>query len=506
MKHRAKQIVKRLSRLEKHSAMLMVSFCILALLLSNLGPTAHIYESVKDAHLTVFADTNFAINLSVGEWVQDFFLFFFFLSLGLELKFEFTSGVLRNKKNAIIPVVAAFAGVLVPILIFFGTIAFSKSFNVGDAALGESGFDAIKNGWAIPTATDVAFSLAVLNLFLKGLSKNALRHMKSARTFLLTLAVVDDLIGIVIIAIFFTSTVDVKMFLLLAVVCTAIYILSRQNAHFISVLLVLLSILAWYLTYKSGIHPTIAGVLVGFLVPAKNKTVRCVVPHTTQGQGTLPAGLTPANSISANSISADSAPTAVIGFAHSKIHDKVCVKKYRYIAARILTAVNPFVNLVVIPVFVFFSIGTNIPSLLEVFNQGDASTYITLLVAIVLALILGKPIGILCASKVCNMLGIKHLSPLRTKDIVPVSILASIGFTVSFLLANLSFPTEGAGELGRAGINIGETAADLQVALAEQNTAKLGVLIASVLATILGGIVLKLHTAKLFKEDDYHAH
>ena len=192
------------------------------------------------------------LDLSVGEWAADGLLAVFFLVVGLELKREFVAGDLREPARAAMPIAAAVGGMVVPALIFVAI-----NLNTGDGAL---------RGWAIPTATDIAFAVAVLAVIST--------HLPSAlRTFLLTLAVVDDLLAITVIAVFYTDDINVVA-LALAVVPLVLFGVCVQRGVQAWWVLVPLAVLTWVLMHESGVHATVAGVLLGFAVPVRRSATR----------------------------------------------------------------------------------------------------------------------------------------------------------------------------------------------------------------------------------------
>jgi Na+:H+ antiporter, NhaA family len=212
--------------------MLLVAAAIIALIWAN-SPWDDAYRALSDAHLGP---------LSLAEWAADGLLAIFFFVAGLELKREFVAGDLRDPRRAALPVIAAAGGMAVPALIFV-------LINAGTPHL---------RGWAIPTATDIAFALAVLGLIST--------HLPAAmRTFLLTLAVVDDLLAITIIAIFYTDDLHLLP-LALTVLPVALFGLLAQTGR-LRFLLIPLALVAWFLMHESGVHATVAGVLLAFTVP-----------------------------------------------------------------------------------------------------------------------------------------------------------------------------------------------------------------------------------------------
>ncbi|WP_404474544.1 Na+/H+ antiporter NhaA [Microbacterium aerolatum] len=356
-------------RKETVGGFLLVALAVVALVWAN-SPWAETYFAIRDFELGY---EPWHLRLSVGAWAADGLLAIFFFLVGLELKREFVSGDLRQFSTAIVPIVAAVGGVAVPAIIYLAVVARSAE---------------ASRGWAIPTATDIAFAVAVLAVIGS--------HLPSAlRIFLLTLAVVDDLIAIGIIALFYTETVEVVP-LLLALVVIAVYgaiaQLYRRFFHLRPtaawLILLPIGVVAWALLHASGIHATIAGVLLGFTIP---------VLHRKSDRG------------------ADAGPGLAEVFEH----------RFRPLSAGFA-----------VPVFAFFSAGVAI---------GGADGFVSafsdpIVVGIVLALVLGKPLGITAATWAITRIRRIDLDPaLRWADIIGVGILAGIGFTVSLLVAELSF-------------------------------------------------------------------
>jgi Na+:H+ antiporter, NhaA family len=228
---------------ERSAALVLMAAAIAGLVLAN-SPLGEQLLNFKNLDLGI---ASLGLNLSIEHWVSDLLLATFFLVAGLELKYELRSGVLSKPSTALVPIVAALGGVIVPAVIF---------------ALLNTGTDGIR-GWPIPTATDIAFALGVLAIFGRGLPKQA-------RIFLLALAIFDDLIAIVLIAIFFTSDLQVG-WLLLACAAAALHSLAERFKRLPMNLVRVVSFLAlWYLVLQSGVHPTVAGVAMGLLIPARN--------------------------------------------------------------------------------------------------------------------------------------------------------------------------------------------------------------------------------------------
>ncbi|MFE6996177.1 Na+/H+ antiporter NhaA [Microbacterium sp. NPDC057659] len=356
-------------RKETIGGMLLVAFAALALVWAN-SPWADAYFAIRD---TEIGYEPWHLKLSLGDWAADGLLAIFFFLVGLELKREFVAGDLRSARTAVVPVVAAIGGVAVPALLYLVVVGASSS---------------EASGWAIPTATDIAFAVAVLALVGS--------HLPGAlRIFLLTLAVVDDLIAIAIIAVFYTDSIDLVP-LLLALLTIAVYgviaQLSRRLFHVrpVAAWLILLPIgfVAWALMHASGIHATIAGVLLGFTIPVLHRR-------------------------------ADRADDSGPGLAETFEH------RFRPLSAGFA-----------VPVFAFFSAGVAI-------GGGDgllSAAADPVVVGIVIALVLGKPLGITAATWIVTRIRRIDLDPaLRWIDIAGVGVLAGIGFTVSLLVTELSF-------------------------------------------------------------------
>ncbi|MDT0201720.1 Na+/H+ antiporter NhaA [Nocardioides sp. AE5] len=385
-------------RKETVGGMLLVALAAIAIVWAN-SPWAASYFAVRDFRIGY---APWHLELSLGGWAADGLLAIFFFLVGLELKREFVAGDLRQIRTAVVPIAAAVGGVAVPALIYLAVIG-------NDPGL--------RGGWAIPTATDIAFAVAVLALIGS--------HLPSPlRIFLLTLAVVDDLIAIGIIALFYTDTIDLLP-LLFALVTIIVYGLIAQlsrrffGLHPAAPWLILLPVglVAWAFMHASGIHATIAGVLLGFTIP--------VLHHKS-----------------------DRADSAGPGLAEQFEH------RFRPLSAGFA-----------VPLFAFFSAGVAVGGL-----DGFASALTDpLTVGIVAALVLGKPIGILTTTwLVSKTLRIRLDLALRWVDLTGVGLLAGIGFTVSLLVAELSFAPGSP----------------------EYDHAKVAVLAASIIAAGLAAIVL----------------
>ena len=385
-------------RKETVGGALLVVAAVVALIWAN-SPLAESYFALRDFRIGY---EPWHLNLSLGAWAADGLLAIFFFLVGLELKREFVAGDLRQISKSIVPIAAAVGGVAVPAVIY---------------ALVNLSSPEMLRGWAIPTATDIAFAVAVLAIIGS--------HLPSAlRIFLLTLAVVDDLIAISIIAIFYSSDIQPGP-LLLALIPLGLYtFLAQKYRRFFGtrlaaawLILLPLGIATWMLVHASGIHATVAGVLLGFAVP--------VIRSQASG-----------------------GPEAGPGLAETFEH------RFRPISAGIA-----------VPIFAFFSAGVGVGG----WDGLVSALTDPVTVGIILALVLGKPAGILGTTWVLTKATRARLDDsFKWIDIFGVSVLAGIGFTVSLLVAELSF--------GHGSIH--------------DDHAKVGILTASLIAALLAAAVL----------------
>ncbi|MGO3146618.1 MAG: Na+/H+ antiporter NhaA [Leucobacter sp.] len=388
-----------LLRKETVGGVLLVGAALIAIIWAN-SPFADSYFALRDFEVGY---EPWHLRLSLGAWAADGLLAIFFFMVGLELKKEFVAGDLRQFRTAIMPIAAAVGGVAVPAIIYAAIVWQNPE---------------LRQGWAIPTATDIAFAVAVLAIIGS--------HLPAAlRIFLLTLAVVDDLLAISIIAIFYTDDVAfVPLLFAFAVIAIYGFIAQRYRGFFgmrpFAAWLILLPIgvTAWALMHASGIHATIAGVLLGFMIPVLHRRKDPEIPGERSGLAEE--------------------------FEH----------RFRPLSAGIA-----------VPVFAFFAAGVSVG------GWEGIQTAMThpLTFAIVAALVLGKPIGIVTTTWLMTKIMRTKLDPdLRWVDMIGVGFLAGIGFTVSLLVAELSFAPGSS----------------------EHDYAKVAILSASVLAAVLASVLL----------------
>ncbi|MEU2439226.1 Na+/H+ antiporter NhaA [Streptomyces rubradiris] len=343
-------------RTETVGGVLLLLAAVAALLWANVPGLRHSYETVSHFHLGPGA---LGLNLSVAHWAADGLLALFFFVAGIELKRELTAGDLRDPKAAVLPVVAALCGMAAPALVYTLTnLAGNGSFQ----------------GWAVPTATDIAFALAVLAVIGTSLPS-------ALRAFLLTLAVVDDLFAILIIAIFFTDQLNLAALGGAAAGLAVFWLLLRKGVRGWYVY-VPLAVVIWALMYNSGVHATIAGVAMGLML-------RCT---TREGEQHSPG-------------------------------------------EHVEHLVRPLSAGLAVPLFALFSAGVSISggALGDVFAKPET-------LGVVLGLVVGKSIGIFGGTWLTVRFTRARLSEeLAWADVFAMSSLAGIGFTVSLLIGELAF-------------------------------------------------------------------
>jgi len=376
----------RYLRTETVGGALLLAAAAVALVWVN-SPVGYSYEAVRDFHLGPSA---VHLSLTVDTWAQDGLLAVFFFIAGIEVKREMVVGELSDRKSATLPVVAALGGVVAPALVALAV------------GWGTPGID---KAWAVPVATDIAFALGVLAL-------TGSRLPTSARIFLLSLAVVDDLVAIVIIAVLFTNGLALG-WVAVAVACLAFYAFAQYRRITWTALYVPLALLTWFAVHQTGIHATFAGVALGLLT-----RVRSTDDDTARGETAAPA-------------------------------------------SRLEHRLQPFSAGFCVPLFALFAAGVPLSAAVLAHLPHDR-----IAVAIFAGLLLGKVVGIFGTSWLAIRLGLADRPRyLGNRDMLALSVLGGIGFTVSLLVAELG--------LGAAAEN-----------------AKAAVLIASALASVVGAVLL----------------
>jgi NhaA family Na+:H+ antiporter len=354
-------------RSETVGGTLLIAAALIGILLANspLSGALHVLAT------TSIGSDALHLNLTVQEWAADGLLAIFFFVIGCELKHELVVGTLSKPRQAALPVAAALGGMIVPALLYV-------TVNQGGAA------DAL-NGWGIPMATDIAFALAVLAVLGRGLPAGV-------RTFLLTLAVVDDLGAILVIAIFYSASLHVE-WLAVATLLLTMFALAQRLRITSPLIYVPLALATWYAVHSAGIHPTIAGVALGLLMRVKKD----------RGEADAP-----------------------VDRATARFH--------------------PISAGIAVPLFALFAAAVDLRSINLAAVVGSP-----ILLGVLVGLVVGKPVGILIAARLATALGAKRSGGVGWIDIAAIGALGGIGFTVSLLISKLAFATEeslGAAKIG----------------------------------------------------------
>jgi len=378
------QAIKNFFSREEKSGILLLIFATLALIVVN-SPLQNIYYDVKYASIPIsLGDFNFT--KSISHWVNDGLMAIFFFVIGLELKREILEGELSSFDRLVLPAIAAIGGMVAPALVYF-FINYGNPENM--------------SGWAIPTATDIAFSLAVLLIIGK-------KVPLSLKVFLLSLAIIDDLGAVLIIAFFYTSEISSTYLLYSAIILSLLVVINLYGVQKMF-FYIILGVFLWYFVLKSGIHATIAGVVLAATIPNSE---------------------------------------------HSN-YDGSMLKELEH-------KLHNFVGIIVLPIFAFFN---------SDINFGDVtlnSIYSPLSLGIILGLLIGKPIGI----TLFTYIGLKTRAftlpeGVSLNDILGLSFLCGIGFTMSLFINGLAFTD----------INL-------------IDSSKLGIFIGSIISAIAGYVIL----------------
>lgn len=391
----------------------LLACVVLAMLLANLPFTKDIYHGILETSIGFNISTPdggdfvFPVNMTVEKFINDILMVIFFFVVGLEIKREVLFGELSSPKKAIMPVIAAFGGVVVPALIYF-------TINRGTAAA---------SGWGIPTATDIAFAVGILSML-------GDKVPVSLKVFLTALAIADDLIAILVVAIFYGGTINLKL-LAIAMVLIGVILLFNKLGEKHLAFYVMLGLGIWSLFYYSGIHATMSGVVMAFLVPTTPRYSRSYFEIKTRKYH--------------NRLEAYDAIEDPTGFPNGP--QRHCLRRLTATAKdsmgmsfRLEHALNPWVNFLIMPVFALANAGVEItdPSFFNVFRFSPEIGSVSM--GIFLGLLLGKPLGITLASflAVKTKLGAMPQGATWAK-LFAVACLGGIGFTMSIFVDTLSF-------------------------------------------------------------------
>lgn len=376
-------VIRDFFKMESAGGIILVIAAAIAMFVAN-SPLNDMYQGVLHSYV---------LGMSVSHWINDGLMAVFFLLIGLEVKRELLEGALKSKETAIFPAIAAVGGMLAPALIY---------------VLFNSGNPEALQGWAIPAATDIAFALGIMALL-------GNRVPVSLKVFLLALAIIDDLGVVVIIALFYSSDLSTLALTIGFIATGVLFMLNNKHVTKLSVYLIVGAIL-WFAVLKSGVHATLAGVVIGFAIPLKgNKGEHSPLKHLEH-------------------------------------------------------ALHPYVAFAILPIFAFANAGIS----LEGISISSLTSMLPL--GIAMGLLIGKPLGIFAFSWGAVKLGIAKLPEgVNFMNIFAVSVLCGIGFTMSIFISSLAF---------------GPTNAEFDT------FARLGILMGSTTAAILGYILLRLSLPK----------
>ena len=408
----------------------MLLAAVVALIVANTGA----YEAFLDfwhTEVGVFFGDGFA-GMSLGHVINDIFMAIFFLLVGLEVKYELTVGELTNIRQALLPIVAAVGGVLAPIGIYL-------AFNATNPETA--------HGWGVPTATDIAFALGILALL-------GNRVPNGVRVFLSTLAVADDIIAILVIAIFYGHSPSLPWLAVAAVVLFVLVLMNRNHIYSLIPYLLVGAVL-WYCVYMSGVHATIAGVLLAFTIPSGSRV-------------NIKSFLTWSGDKVREARSAYQPETPVIaqgGYIETVQDLSRVARQVVPPATRLEHRLYPWVYFGILPLFALTNADVS-------FVGGDLGAMFSnpVLYGVFFGLLVGKPVGIMLFSFIVVKLKVASLPQnVNWIHMLGAAILGGVGFTMAIFMANLAF-------------------ADEQLVTA----AKLGILSASLLAGVLGFVFLYL--------------
>jgi NhaA family Na+:H+ antiporter len=349
------EFMSNFMKLESASGYLLIAATVLALGIANISSAYALYEWFLGLHLTVTIG-GLGVDKPLFLWVNDALMVFFFMLVGLELKREVVEGQLSRPDQVVLPILAALGGLIIPALIFW-------SIN-GD-------IPGQKNGWAIPTATDIAFALAMLGLL-------GSRVPVSLKVFLTTIAIVDDIAAIVIIAVFYSADLSVVSLGLAGLGIVVLFVLNRMKVMNLAPYM-LVALFIWFCVLKSGVHATLAGVVVAAFIPLK------------AGDSESPA------------------------------------RKLEH-------TLHPWVAFAVLPIFAFANAGVSFSGM----NMEKLSNGIPL--GIILGLVVGKQVGVFGMVALARLLRVAQLPSGTTwGQVYGVSLLCGIGFTMSLFIGTLAF-------------------------------------------------------------------
>ena len=412
--------LQRFLQVEAASGAVLVFAAAAALIWAN-SRFAHGYHAFWHLPITIGLG-EYVFSKPLHFWVNDALMTLFFLVVGMEIRREIHEGALSKIDQAILPLIAACGGVIVPALIYLG-------FN-GDPVRGR--------GWAVPTATDIAFAVGILALLGRRIPVNV-------RVFLLALAIIDDIIAVLIIAAFYSDGIQAGGFAVAGLGVVGVLVLQRMGIGSAPAYAVP-GFVVWTGFLMTGIHPTLAGVVLGLMTPARPMPMR---EPPLEAASRVLRQLRSSDAVESKDTHRLHGPLQELRVAHRELLPPV---------SRVQMAMHPWVAYVIMPIFALANAGVSLTGT----DLSGSTRFVMLGTAV--ALVTGKPLGIIGASWIAVRLGLCRLAPgVSWGGVCLVGLLAGIGFTMSIFIAMLAFADEGL-----------------------LNAAKLGVLLGSLVAAMLG--------------------
>lgn len=428
---------------------ILLLLCVaVAMLLANLPATKTFYRDILETSVTIhlgspdgLVNILFPRDMTIEKFINDILMVVFFFTVGLEIKREISYGELSSVKKAILPVIAAFGGVIAPAAIF-------ALINHGTGAA---------SGWGIPTATDIAFAICILSVL-------GDKVPISLKVFLTALAIADDLVAILVVALFYGGKINLLLLGISFIVIAIVFILRLLGEQREAIYMTL-AIAVWALFYYSGIHATMSGVVMAFLIPSKPRYSKAYFIHKSRKYWD--------KIISYDGIvSSMSFPNGPQRHYLRRLH--TVAQGSMDMSYRVEHALSPWVNFIIMPIFALANAGVEItdPSYFNIFKFDPALGSVSM--GIVLGLVLGKPIGITLFSLLAIKLKVAEMPQKASWPMfIAVACLGGIGFTMSIFVDTLSF---------------GNMSPEITQQL--RDAGKIAVLIGSICAGVLGSVLI----------------
>jgi Na+:H+ antiporter, NhaA family len=423
--------IQKFIRAESFSGILLFFVTILALILSN-SPIRSSFESLWNYEIGIKSDS-FSLVKPLILWINDGLMAIFFFLIGLEIKREILLGELNTLKKASLPVFAAIGGMLIPMVFYILLNSNSET----------------TNGWGIPMATDIAFTLAILKLL-------GNKVPLSLKIFLTAFAIIDDIGAVMVIALFYSGSIAWNLLLIAVIMLLVLYILSYLKIHS-KFLLLLFGMVIWVLFLKSGIHPTIAGILIAFAVPIRQKINEYAFADKLKEITTCLTKESRTNNL-----------PILTGYQIETIDNlEDLTNRVQSPLQKLEKGLHKWVAYLIMPVFALSNAGINLVD--------GASHELSLATTIALSLFLGKAIGVTLFSYISIKLNIAALPDnISFTQIIGVAVLSGVGFTMSLFIGGLAF-------------------ADSMMYL---SSAKIGIIAGSIISGVIGYLILRFKGSK----------